>query len=196
MQVPDIPEVSFGVGFTTQFKGEVSTCEAYDASIDAAVKGVLAQNSSTNQWTTVSSNQTESDGLELAYVAVVSAVEIQNFAEDSTFANYLGSEQWVEDLNDAGVSVTSADTSELEIEQGEPAPVTAGVVAGSIIGGILLLVTIGLNMMWYWRNREERKAREEDEKIEQLFQDAREGSSSNSLSDHTPPEIEGGEFED
>lgn len=68
--------------------------------------------------TTVSSNQTESDGLELAYVAVVSAVEIQNFAEDSTFANYLGSEQWVEDLNDAGVSVTSADTSELEIEQG------------------------------------------------------------------------------
>lgn len=50
MQVPDIPEVSFGVGFTTQFKGEVSTCEAYDASIDAAVKGVLAQNSGTNQW--------------------------------------------------------------------------------------------------------------------------------------------------
>ncbi|KAJ8903781.1 hypothetical protein NDN08_000315 [Rhodosorus marinus] len=196
MQAPDIPEVSFGVGFETHFKGDVSTCDAYSAAIDSAVKGVLSRNSGVNQWTTVLSNQTESDGLDLGYVAVVGAFEIQKFAPGSTFATYLGSEEWVNDLNDAGVSVTSADTGELEIEPGEPATVTAGVIAASIIGGILLLAIIGLNMMWYWRNREERKTREEDEKIQQLYQDAREGSSSNSLNDHIPPEIEGDEFED
>eukprot|EP00189_Rhodosorus_marinus_P009434 CAMPEP_0184739116 /NCGR_PEP_ID=MMETSP0315-20130426/1926_1 /TAXON_ID=101924 /ORGANISM="Rhodosorus marinus, Strain UTEX LB 2760" /LENGTH=245 /DNA_ID=CAMNT_0027207561 /DNA_START=268 /DNA_END=1005 /DNA_ORIENTATION=- len=196
MQAPEIPEVSVGVAFETQFKGEVSTCDAYDSGIDAAVKGVLVTNSGLSQWTTVISRQTESDGLELGYVGIASALQVQNFVPGSTFANYLDSEEWVNDLNDAGVNVTSADTSDIVLEAGEPAPVSAGVIAGSIIGGILLLVIIGLNMMWYWRNREERKAREEDEKIQQLYEDPQGGSSSGSLNAHTPPDIEGEEFED